>query len=223
MKVIFEDEYVIAVEKIAGLQVEPDRKQNPSVQENLQDFLKETKSLKKNSFIFPLFRLDRPVSGLLLFSKNISTFKLIQKQIALRAVEKSYYAVVLGSPTLKSQRLIHFLEKDPKKFKSLVHEDTKSGTKEAVLEYDTLEIKDGFGLLKIQLHTGRYHQIRAQLSHVNLPVWNDVLYNSQKYSDDIKIGLHCESFGFLHPGTQKRLTLQCPVPKELPWNIFSFS
>lgn len=206
LKILYKDKYLIAVEKPAGLNTEPDAKGNP----NLADELK-----KKLSFPYPLkfgpsviHRLDRPVGGIVLFAITPMALKKMNTLFAERKVKKKYQAIVEGIPIENTQLLIHFLYKDTKQKKAIISNEPKPDFVKVSLSYNILEIFDNKAKLEIELHTGKYHQIRAQLSAIGHPIFGDSLYGSKHLFAENKIMLHASLLSFIHPITLQRIQIE---------------
>lgn len=187
LEVFFENENVILVNKPFGLQVEPDKFNFP----NLLDWAHKKNNLSKEKTYYLVNRLDRPTSGIVLVAKNKSTYKFLQEEWSKDYVVKKYYALVHGHLKNNSATLNHFLEKKHNIHKALIHETESSESKKSILIYKVIKEFEEYSLLDVQILTGRYHQIRAQLSHIGNPIWNDTNYGAPKNSNEVCIGLHC--------------------------------
>lgn len=193
--IVFEDDVILVCHKPAGLMVEPDRNNYPNLLQNAKDYLKR-KQLIELPYIQHLHRLDRPTEGLVLFTKEKAFLKHLSEQFANREVEKYYYALTLKSPPLLSGKLENWHRKEKKKA-YIVNEET-AFSELARLEYQCQE-KNKLTLWNIKLLTGKYHQIRAQLSHINCPIIGDALYGSTETYKTNAIALFAYRLKITHP------------------------
>lgn len=188
-EIIQESRELIAVNKPCGLQTEPDRFGHPDLYNWLSDHI--SKINPSRARIFPVHRIDRPTSGLVLFARRKNILTQLQQEWDSEHVFKTYLAVVCGVPSKPAETLSHYHIKDPKNFRAWIFAGkAPRNAKPCIMEYETLGISGGYSLLKIGLKTGRYHQIRAQLAFVGLPVRNDNLYGAEQESSSPVIGLH---------------------------------
>ena len=199
LNIIFEDEVLLVCNKPAGLMVEPDRNNHPNLLQYVKNYLKDT-SGEKLPYVQHLHRLDRVTSGVVLFTKKREYLKNLSEQFAQRQVSKYYVALTSKSPECLSGILEHWHRKEKKKA-VLVPEGTEFSEK-AKLEYN-IKPHDNYFLWEIQLHTGKYHQIRVQLASLGCPILGDELYGSPHKYHENTIALHA-----------KKLIIQHPVSKE---------
>lgn len=180
LEVLYEDNHLIAVFKEHGVLVQGDIRNKVSLMDHVKDYLREKYNKKGNVFLGLLHRLDRPVSGIVLFGKTSKGAKRLSEQIRLRQIEKTYTVLVNPAPVKDEERLVHYMVKNAVKNKSWAYEEKVKGSKEAILEYKVLERReDGAGLLEVKLITGRHHQIRAQLAAIKSPIVGDSKYGSK--------------------------------------------
>jgi 23S rRNA pseudouridine1911/1915/1917 synthase len=181
LKVLYEDNHLIAVYKPHGVLVQGDRTGNRCLMDDVKDNLKEKYQKPGNVFLGLLHRIDRPVAGIVLFAKTSKGASRLSEQIRDRAISKQYTVLVSPVPKVKSAKLVHYMIKNQQKNKSWAHEEFRKGAKEAVLNYSVSEEReDGTALLKVDLHTGRHHQIRAQMAAIGSPIVGDSKYGSRK-------------------------------------------
>ncbi len=202
--ILFEDKDIIVIDKPAGLQAERDRFGHPSLEEEVQNYLEK---YHRNHYLGIVHRLDRPVCGVIIMAKKLSTLKKLQIQMQEDEWEKIYRGWVHG--TLKSSmgKLEHFLVKDPKQKKALIYNEYQPEAKSCSLRYAVLDEKDGNTLLEVQLITGRYHQIRAQLGFIGNPIIGDQLYGSSIKLEN-KIMLQAYGLHINHPVTGEALEFE---------------
>lgn len=209
--ILFEDKDILVVDKPAGLQVERDRFGHPSLEEEVQNYLEK---YHRNHYLGIVHRIDRPVNGVIILAKTLSILKKLQIQMQEDDWEKMYRGVVVGSMPSEMGRLEHYLVKDPKQKKALIFDEMVPDSKKSTLRYAVMDEREGKSLLEIQLITGRYHQIRAQLGHIGNPIVGDRLYGS-KIELENKILLQSYSLSFNHPRTGDPMLLECKTALTL--------
>jgi 23S rRNA pseudouridine1911/1915/1917 synthase len=209
--ILFEDKDILVLDKPAGLQVERDRYGHPSLEEEVQNYLEK---YHRNHYLGIVHRIDRPVNGVIILAKTLSILKKLQIQMQEDDWEKMYRGVVVGSLPSEMGKLEHYLVKDPKQKKALIFDEIVPDSKKSTLRYAVMDEKAGKSLLEIQLITGRYHQIRAQLGHMGNPIVGDKLYGSSIELEN-KILLQSYSLSFNHPRTGDPMLLECKTALTL--------
>lgn len=200
VQVIFEDYYVLVINKPYGLQTESDNFGNPSVELWAHQHIQQQHPKKKTVFVGIVHRLDRPVAGIVLIAKTKTALTHLNKQFENRSVKKIYEAIVERKPEKDLDTLTHFLKKDLRLKKAIVSDRPKKDFVKCSLTYHLLSTnKDKSASLEIELHTGRYHQIRAQLAHTGCVIKGDTLYGAKPQSYPNRIELVATSLSFLHP------------------------
>lgn len=208
LNIIEETDHWIIVNKPAGLIVE----QHPQFLSLEQMVFEHFTKVKKKPFVGVVHRLDRPVSGAILFAKKKSSLKKLNEMIRFREIKKTYLALVENKPPKEKGTLTHWLEKDTKNRRALLHSKSTKKGKQAILRYELKEERvDGF-LLKINLTTGRYHQIRAQLAEMNCPIIGDKTYGSSTAFAENSIGLHAWRLEFECPFYERKIEAEAEVP-----------
>lgn len=214
INIIYEDNHLLVVEKPINIPVQEDSSKDLDFLTILKDFIKKRDNKPGNVFLGLVHRLDRPVGGIMVFAKTSKCASRLSEQVRNRTFKKTYFAVVEGKVEEKGT-LIDKLLKDTKN--NVVKVDKKG--KEAILDYELVENKDNLSLVKINLKTGRSHQIRVQFSSRG-----HALYGDQKYNSKAKIGeqiaLFSNSITFNHPVTKQSLNFELPLPNRKPWNNF---
>jgi len=212
--VLFEDNHLLVIQKPAGLLSQEDHTGRPDALNLCKSYIKKKYDKPGNVFLGLLHRLDRPVSGVMVFAKTSKAAARISEQIRARKVRKRYRAVVLGSPPPNGV-LEHHLEKDEKINIVTVVERPTRKSKLAKLSFNTISSKDSLTLVEINLETGRPHQIRVQFAEIGSPVWGDKRYGKPETSGSI--ALHAHSFTLIHPTLKEKMTFTAELPDSLPW------
>jgi len=211
--ILYEDDVILVIYKPAGLMVEPDRNGHPNLLHQVRQYLKTKLLPKEEVYAQHIHRLDRPVSGIVLFAKQRSVLKNLSEQFAERKVKKYYHALTAQAPELKSGTLEHWLRKEKKK--AVLYENEIEYSEKAVLRYEISATDKNQFLWTIELHTGKYHQIRAQLASVGCPVIGDGMYGSSIPYHPNSIALHAWRLIFFHPVTNEEITIE----KKSDFNI----
>lgn len=206
--ILYEDAILLVCNKPAGLMVEPDRNNFPNLLQQVKHYLKEQTG-ESQVYAQHLHRLDRPTSGLVLFTKQKEYLRNLSEQFAQRDVSKYYLALTASAPEQQEGLLEHWHRKEKKKA-VLVPEGTPFAEK-AKLEY-RVEAREKHWLWHIRLHTGKYHQIRVQLASLDCPILGDALYGSEEAYLPDAIALHAEKLYITHPETGERMSFEAPAP-----------
>ena len=163
--------------------------------------------------LFVVHRIDRPVSGVVVYAKNKSVAHALSAQFKERTIEKTYLAAVAEPPPAPEGVLVHYLEKNAQKNRSTVHDTLRKGTVRCELGYKVIGNTDHYQMLQIHLITGKHHQIRAQLAAIGCPIKGDVKYGARRKNQDRSIHLHAWRLGFQHPETGEKVVFEAPVPE----------
>jgi 23S rRNA pseudouridine1911/1915/1917 synthase len=209
LDVLYEDNHLIAVYKPAGMLVQGDETGDACLMDAVKAYLKEKYQKPGNVFLGLLHRLDRPVSGIVLFAKTSKGASRLSEQFRTHRVVKIYHALVIGEPKESKARLTHFLIKNEEKNVTTVYDTPQDGALEAILSYEVVERRGAQTLFRISLETGRPHQIRAQLSHIGHPIVGDLKYGAPEPLPDRSIALAATSLEFdtATGGEQKVITI----------------
>ncbi|MCB9081094.1 MAG: RNA pseudouridine synthase [Lewinellaceae bacterium] len=208
--VLYKNNQFIAFNKPATIPVQDDPQGDKSLHALGEIYTKGT--------LFLTHRIDRPASGIVLFAKTKSALAAVNEQFRERLIEKKYLAVVGNPPPEKSGTLRHYLRKDGRTNRTQASDQPAGGAQEAVLNYEWISSSENYHLLKIDLITGRHHQIRAQLAAIGCPIKGDVKYGFRRSNRDRSIHLHAWQLAFTHPVSQERVHLEAPPPDEVVWN-----
>lgn len=213
-QIIYEDNHLIVLNKRAGQIVQADKTGDPCLADLIKAYIKERDSKPGNVFCGVVHRLDRPVSGVVVFAKTSKALSRMNQLVKDRAFSKTYRAVVTQRPSSQSGRLDDYLVRNTKLNKSFVTSDsTNPEAKLASLDYRYLATsKGGYHLLEIDLHTGRHHQIRCQLAHMGCPVKGDLKYGAPRSNPDGSISLHAYRVAFDHPVRHEPVVITTPEP-----------
>jgi RluA family pseudouridine synthase len=203
--ILFEDDYIMVLHKPCSLMVEPDRNGHPNLQQQVKKYLKSKGPAGQEIYAQHIHRLDRPVSGIILFAKQRSVLKNLSEQFAERRVKKYYQALTAQAPPQTAGTLQNWFKKEKKK--ALLFDDETEGTEKMTLHYTVENFQDNRFLWNIELHTGKFHQIRAQLSHAGCPIIGDHLYQSPLPYKPDSIALHACKLVFLHPVSNEEMVM----------------
>lgn len=220
MEVLYEDNHLIAVNKSNNDLVQGDQTGDLSLDTKVKDYLKEKYNKQGNVFLGVVHRLDRPVSGVVLFAKTSKALSRINRLFKEKEVEKTYWAIVHKKPNPPSGDLHHYMVRDRKKNKSFAFKEKRENSKKASLTYRLVSQSDRYYLLEIDLHTGRHHQIRSQLSKIGCPVKGDLKYGYPRSNKGGGISLHARKMKFVHPIKNISIEIKATPPTEKLWNFF---
>jgi 23S rRNA pseudouridine1911/1915/1917 synthase len=221
MEIIYEDNHLIAVNKTCHDIVQGDKTGDEPLSEMLKTWLKEKYSKPGNVFVGVTHRLDRPVTGVVLFAKTSKALSRMNELFRLGKVEKTYWAITKNCPPEPEGELKHWLVRNEKQNKSLAFDTEKPNSKLAILDYRLISKSDRYCLLEIDLKTGRHHQIRSQLAKIVCPVKGDLKYGAERSNPDSGISLHARRIAFIHPVTQQPVEIIAPVPADTLWNALT--
>lgn len=213
-QIIFEDNHLLIINKKAGQLVQGDKTGDLSLLDLIKNFIKKRDQKPGNVFLGLVHRIDRPTSGLVIYSKTSKALSRLTQMVKNREIKKTYWAVVPKTEIPQSQRLINYLQKNEKNNKSTVFPKATEGAKEAVLNYEIMKVLENFQLLEVDLETGRHHQIRAQLAKIGIPIKGDLKYGSARSNPDGGIHLHARQLEFIHPVTKENIKITAPVPEN---------
>lgn len=220
MQVIYEDNHLIAINKSSSEIVQGDKTGDEPLSEKVKSYLKEKYHKPGNVFIGVTHRLDRPVSGLVLFAKTGKALSRMNEMFRLGDVHKIYWAIVKNPPLQESAELVHWMVRNEKQNKSYAYDREVPNSKKAVLRYRIIGQSDNYFLLEINLLTGRHHQIRCQLAKIGCPIRGDLKYGFPRSNKDGGISLHSRSVLFFHPVTKQEIHLEAAVPQDPLWQSF---
>jgi 23S rRNA pseudouridine1911/1915/1917 synthase len=221
MKVLYEDNHIIVVNKQSGEIVQGDKTGDTPLSDIVKAYLKEKYNKPGNVFLGVVHRLDRPVSGVVLFAKTSKALPRLNKLFAEHEkVKKTYWAIVANKPTQESGTLTHWLTRNEKTNTAKAYDREVPNSKKAVLDYRLIAASERYFLLEIQLHTGRHHQIRCQLAKMGCPIKGDLKYGAPRSNPDGSICLHARYLELEHPVSHEAISITAPVPQEALWRAF---
>ena len=218
VNVIFEDNHLIAVAKKAGDIVQGDKTGDVPLSDMVKAYLKEKYHKPGEVFLGVVHRLDRPVSGVVLFARTSKALPRLNKMFAEhQAVRKTYLAIVANRPPEPQGTLTHWLTRNEKQNLARAYDREVPNSKKAVLDYRLVAQSERYYLVEIELHTGRHHQIRCQLAKMGCPIRGDLKYGAPRSNPDGSISLHAWRLSLEHPVSHVPLTIEAPVPEERLW------
>lgn len=218
LQVLYEDNHLIVVNKRPGDIIQGDKTGDLPLSEIVKRYIKRKYDKPGAVFLGVVHRLDRPTSGVVVFARTSKALRRLNKNFADKSPSKTYWAIVQGRPENESMVLKHWLRKNPGQNKSYPVKEGASGSKEAVLEYRLLKVLDRYSLLEVELHTGRHHQIRAQLAAIGLVIKGDLKYGAKRSNPDGSIHLHARELKISHPVKEEVLSFTASPPDEVLWN-----
>lgn len=217
IEILFEDNHLLAVNKPAGLLSQEDHTGQPDLLNLCKEYLKREYNKKGNVFLGLLHRLDKPVSGVMLFAKTSKAASRISEQIRERSIKKTYHTVVEGVSPQNGMLQDYLLKNSKTNTVSVVSQKNKRA-KKAELIYQREQVENNLSLLQITLITGRPHQIRVQFSNLGYPIHGDQTYGTKQAG---KISLHATELTFSHPTLKKEITIHSKLPTGFPWDFFN--
>ena len=218
LEVLFEDNHIIIINKRPGEIVQGDKTGDEPLSEKVKSYLKSKYNKPGAVFLGVVHRLDRPTSGIVVFARTSKALERLNKLFKERKISKKYWAVVKNKPSITEATLIHHLVRNEKKNKSFAFNRPEKNSKEARLSYKLLLSLTNYHLLEIELHTGRHHQIRAQLCAIKSPIKGDLKYGFDRSNKDGSIHLHAHELTFVHPVTKEKIHIVAEPPKDPVWN-----
>ena len=218
MKILYEDNHLIAVRKRVGDIVQGDKTGDVPLSDMVKNFLKDKYQKPGNVYLGVVHRLDRPVSGIVLFAKTSKALPRLNKMFAEhKGVKKTYLAIVANKPPQPQGTLTHWLTRNEKQNTARGYDREVPGSKKAVLDYRLIAQSERYFLLEIELHTGRHHQIRCQLSKMGCPIRGDLKYGAPRSNPDGGISLHAWRLELEHPVSHQNIVIEAPLPEERLW------
>jgi 23S rRNA pseudouridine1911/1915/1917 synthase len=219
-EILFEDNHILAVNKRPSDIVQGDKTGDMPLSEILKTYIKEKYNKPGEVFLGTVHRIDRPVSGVILFARTSKALARLNEMFKSREVQKTYWAVVKNKPKEKEGKLVHWLLKNEKQNKSKAYPIEINGSLRSELDYMVIKNSEKYYLLEVKPITGRHHQIRVQLSAMGCPIKGDIKYGFNRTNADASIHLHARSIRFIHPVKKDEITIIANPPDEALWNAF---
>lgn len=220
MKIIYEDNHIIIVNKAPGEIVQGDKTGDEPLVETLKQWLKEKYNKPGNVFCGVVHRLDRPVGGLVVFAKTTKALTRLNEMFRNGKIEKTYWALSRNKPEQSEGRLVHFITTTEHNNKSYASLTERGNSKRAVLTYRLLGSSEHYNLIEVKLETGRKHQIRVQLSAIGCPIKGDLKYGDKRSNPDGSISLMARRICFVHPVSKQEIDVTAPLPEDSLWQAF---
>lgn len=220
-RILFEDNHLIIVNKLPSEIVQGDKTGDQPLSESVKRYIKKKYQKPGDVFLGVVHRIDRPVSGIVIFARTSKALSRMNELIKNRAIHKTYWAIVKNNPPEMNDTLTNYLRRDQKKNKSFVYNKPVENSKEAKLQYAVIANSKDYLLLEINLLTGRHHQIRAQLSKIGCPIKGDLKYGFQRSNKDGSISLHARYVEFVHPVRKRLLKVTAEPPHDQLWDYFA--
>lgn len=213
-QILYEDNHLLIINKKVGQLVQGDKTGDKSLLDLIKDFIKVRDQKPGNVYLGLVHRIDRPTSGIVIYAKTSKALSRLTQMVKNREVKKTYWAIVPKEIIPQSQTLTHYLKKNEKNNKAIVHNKETEGAKKAILSYKIVKTLDNYQLLEIDLETGRHHQIRAQLSKIGIPIKGDLKYGAPRSNPDGGINLHARQIAFTHPVSRETIKITAPTPQH---------
>jgi len=223
MTILYEDNHLIALNKTSSEIVQGDKTGDIPLSEIVKKWIKEKYNKPGNVFTGVIHRLDRPVSGVVVFAKTSKALERMNALLRQGEVKKTYWAIVKKLPPKTEDELVHYLVRNGKQNKSYAYDSEKPDSQKAILSYKLISKSDNYFLLEIDLKTGRHHQIRCQLAKIGSPVKGDLKYGFDRSNKDGGICLHAREISFIHPVSKETVKITAPVPDDNLWREFEFN
>ncbi len=220
MNVLHEDNHIIIINKAAGEIVQGDKTGDASLCDKMKTFLKEKYAKPGNVFVGLPHRLDRPVSGVVVFAKTSKALERLNEMFRNGSVKKIYWAITKNAPMQPEADIESWIYRNEKMNKSFSYPKEVKGSKKALLHYKHIASSDNYNLIEVELKTGRHHQIRCQLSSIGCPIKGDLKYGAKRSNPDGSISLHARYIEFIHPVSKELIQVTAPLPADKLWQSF---
>ncbi|MCQ2221031.1 MAG: RluA family pseudouridine synthase [Prevotella sp.] len=220
MEVIYEDNHIIIVSKRSGEIVQGDKTGDEPLSDTVKEWIKVKYNKPGNVFLGVVHRLDRPVSGLVVFAKTSKALSRLNEMFRVGDVHKTYWAIVGKRPAQEEATLTHWIVRNEKQNKSYAYDKEVRNSKKAQLHYRVIGASDRYTLVEVHLMTGRHHQIRCQLAKIGCPIKGDLKYGAPRSNPDGSISLLSRFVEFIHPVSKEKITATAPLPDDSLWKVF---
>ncbi|WMW78611.1 RluA family pseudouridine synthase [Flavobacterium sp. 20NA77.7] len=219
LNILFEDNHLIVINKRVGDLVQGDQTGDASLVDIIKEYIKVKYNKPGAVFLGVVHRLDRPTSGVVVFAKTSKALTRLNETFKNRETQKTYWAIVKNRPPQQQDTLIHYIKRNPKNNTSKAHIHEVPDSKKASLDYKIIQELTSYFALEVDLHTGRHHQIRAQLAAIGCPIKGDLKYGFDRSNPDGGIHLHARQLVLIHPVTKENMVFTAPTPDETLWNL----
>lgn len=220
LRVLYEDNHIIAVNKRNSDIIQSDISGDATLCDTVKGYVKWKYNKPGLAFIGTVHRLDRPVSGVVLYARTTKALNRLSNMFKYREVQKTYWAVVKGTPEQLEGTVINYLWKDEKQNKTFAYDEPAANRKESELSYKVIGKGDNYTFIEVYPKTGRHHQIRATLASLGCPIKGDIKYGSKRTNENASIHLHARKIEFLHPVKKNAITIVAPPPEDILWDEF---
>lgn len=218
LQILHEDNHLIVINKRVGDIVQGDKTGDKPLSDVVKEYLKEKYNKPGEVFLGVVHRLDRPTTGIVVFARTSKALTRMNELFSNRETQKTYWCIVKNKPEKQANTLVHFIKRNEKNNTSKAHLKEVPDSKIASLDYKIIKELNNYFALEINLHTGRHHQIRAQLSAINSAIKGDLKYGFDRSNPDGGIHLHARKLVFIHPVTKENLEIIAPTPNDVIWN-----
>lgn len=218
LQILHEDNHIIVINKRVGDIVQGDKTGDKPLSDVVKEYIKEKYNKPGDVFLGVVHRLDRPTTGIVVFARTSKALTRLNELFSNRETQKTYWAVVKNKPPKLEDNLVHFLKRNEKNNTSKAFIKEVPDSKKASLDYKIIKELDNYFALEINLHTGRHHQIRAQLQAIGCPIKGDLKYGFDRSNPDGGIHLHARKLTFIHPVSKDELKITAPTPSDAIWN-----
>ena len=218
LQILHEDNHIIVINKRVGDIVQGDKTGDKPLSEVVKEYIKDKYNKPGEVFLGVVHRLDRPTTGIVVFARTSKALTRLNELFKNRETQKTYWAIVKNKPQKPEDKLVHFLKRNEKNNTSKAHINEVPESKIASLDYRIIRELTHYFALEINLHTGRHHQIRAQLSAIGSPIKGDLKYGFDRSNLDGGIHLHARQLVFVHPVSKENIIVIAPVPEDAVWN-----
>lgn len=218
LQILHEDNHIIVINKRVGDIVQGDKTGDKPLSEVVKEYIKDKYNKPGEVFLGVVHRLDRPTTGIVVFARTSKALTRLNELFKNRETQKTYWAIVKNKPQKTEDKLLHFLKRNEKNNTSKAHVNEVPESKIASLDYRIIKELTHYFALEINLHTGRHHQIRAQLSSIGSPIKGDLKYGFDRSNPDGGIHLHARQLVFVHPVSKESINIVAPAPEDSIWN-----
>jgi len=218
LQILHEDNHIIVINKRVGDIVQGDKTGDKPLSDIVKEYIKDKYNKPGDVFLGVVHRLDRPTTGIVVFAKTSKALERLNKMFSERETQKTYWTVVKNKPPKTDDKLVHFLKRNEKNNSSKAHLKEVPESKIASLDYKIIKELNNYFVLEVHLHTGRHHQIRAQLQAIGCPIKGDLKYGFDRSNPDGGIHLHARKLAFVHPVSKEKIEVVAPVPSDSIWS-----